>query len=291
MSLNHYKPSLRALEVFESAARMGGFTSAGNELGITQSAVSRQVGDLEAMLDVKLFQRRGAHVTVTPTGMRLAERLAVALKDMRAAVSEAARSDGMVTLSMLPSVAAKWFAPRLGRFVTAHPQIDLRVSASRHLVDFGAEGVDAAIRYGRGPWPGLAAQKLATETVSPVCTPFYAEQVGLNEPADLIQATLLYGDIPEDWEAWFAVAGCTENVPPGPRLGDDAAILQAVLDHQGVALGRSRLIEDDLASGKLVTPFDIRLSASHAYWLVQPEIVEKSDAMLRVEDWVKAEFD
>ncbi|MVO14278.1 LysR substrate-binding domain-containing protein [Parasedimentitalea huanghaiensis] len=274
MSLNHLKPSLRALEVFESAARMGGFTSAGNELGITQSAVSRQVGDLEAMLDVTLFQRRGAHVTVTPTGKRLAdtptgkrlaERLAVALKDMRAAVSEAARSDGMVTLSMLPSVAAKWFAPRLGRFVTAHPQIDLRVSASRHLVDFEVEGVDAAIRYGRGSWPGLAAQKLASETVSPVCTPSYAERLGLSEPEDLIQATLLYGDIPEDWEAWFAVAGCAENVPPGPRLGDDAAILQAVLDHQGVALGRSRLIEDDLESGKLVTPFDIRLSASHAY--------------------------
>ena len=291
MSAAHGKTSLRSLEVFAAAARLGGFTAAGAELGITQSAVSRQIADLEGTLGVKLFKRRGAHITATPAGQRLSDRLTAALGDIRAAVADAALSDQVVTLSMLPSVAAKWFAPRLGRFVSEHPDIDLRVTASRHLVDFAKEGVDAAIRYGVGPWSGLSAEKLANETVSPVCTPFYAQQQGLISPSDLSRAVLLHGDIPENWAAWFKAAGCAVDVPAGPRLGDDTAILQAVLDSHGVALGRSRLVAEDIASGKLIQPFDIHLTASHAYWFVRPKSAEVSPSISAVERWIKKEFD
>lgn len=290
MSYRNDNTSLRSLEVFAAAARLGGFTAAGVELGITQSAVSRQIADLEGLLGVRLFERRGAHVTATPAGRRLADRLIVALGDIRAAVADASVSDRVVTLSMLPSVAAKWFAPRLGRFIVAHPDIDLRVTASRHLVNFATDGVDAAIRYGKGPWAGLAEEKLANETISPVCTPAYAERLGLKAPSDLVRAVLLHGDIPEDWAAWFSAAGCAVDVPAGPRLGDDTAILQAVLDSAGVALGRSRLVAEDIAGGKLIQPFETHLTASYAYWFVRPKTAEPSSALSAVESWITKEF-
>lgn len=290
MSRGNPRPPLRALEIFAVAARLGGFTAAGAELGITQSAVSRQIADLESVLGIQLFERRGAHVAATPAGKRLATRLTAAFADVRAALAEAAASDRVITLSMLPSVAAKWFAPRLDRFVLAHPEIDLRITASRHLVDFASEGVDAAIRYGVGPWSGLKAEKLANETITPVCSPAYARQIGLMSPADLARAVLLQGDIPENWEAWFRAAGCAIDFTAGPRLGDDAAILQAVLNDNGVALGRSRLVADDIASGKLIQPFDVHLTASHAYWFVWPQTTETTIALSSVESWIKQEF-
>ncbi|MEL7215598.1 MAG: LysR substrate-binding domain-containing protein, partial [Pseudomonadota bacterium] len=259
----HPKPPLRALQVFEAAARLVSFTGAGQELGITQSAVSRQIADLEATLGVDLFVRNGARLTVTPTGQRLAVSLTDAFARTWSAVAEARRSDQVVTLSMLPSVAARWFAPRLGALLQTHPDMDLRISASRHLVDFAAEGVDAAIRYSRAPDPSVHACKLADETVFPVCAPAYAEAHSLAAPQDLYRVTLLRGDIPEDWPSWLKAAGLTAPPPPGPRLGDDAAILQAAVEQQGVALGRSLLVADDIAAGRLVAPFDVSLPASH----------------------------
>lgn len=290
MSNGHNIPSLRTLEVFEASVRHGGFTAAARNLGITQSAVSRQIADLEAILGVPLFVRNGPRLKPTATGQRLAEGLSEALTQIRAAVREAVMDkDTVVTLSMLPSVAARWFAPRLDRFIAATPQVDLRISASRHLVDFEAEGIDAAIRYGKGDWPNVVARRLGEETIRAVCSPAYADRLDLREPRDLARATLLYGDIPENWSAWFAAAGCSDPAPTGPRLGDDGAILQAALDGQGVALGRSRLVEGELATGRLITLSDIALPASFSYWFVRPK-KEPSDALRIVEAWIVAEF-
>ena len=200
-----------------AAAEFGNFTAAGDQLGITQSAVSRQIGDLEGILGVPLFLRRGAHLTLTPTGARFAERLGFALHDMRLAVSEITTLDTVVTVSMLPSVAAKWLAPRLGAFVSGHTHIDLRVSASRHLVDFAAEGIDAAIRYGPRPTESVDATHLANETVTPVASPDYIQRAPPQSPEDLAHASLLHGDIAEDWNAWFDAACLTTPPPDGPR--------------------------------------------------------------------------
>ncbi|WP_424971767.1 LysR substrate-binding domain-containing protein [Dinoroseobacter sp. S76] len=296
MSSDHAKgmpgprPSLRSLEVFVAAAELGNFTAAGETLGITQSAVSRQIADLEGLLGVRLFLRRGARLSLTPLGQRLAERLGRSLGEARRAVAEVAGSETVVTVSMLPSVAAKWLAPRLGRFVAAHPGIDLRVTASRHLVDFAAEGIDAAIRYGPAPGPGLVAHALAAETVTPVAAPDYARALGLARPEDLLRAQLLHGDIPEDWAAWFAAAGLEARPPEGPKLGDDTAILQAVIEGTGVALGRSHLVADDIAAGRLVAPFPTRLQARYGYWFVYPRDVPPNAALLALLDWVVAAF-
>ncbi|GAB5467076.1 MAG: transcriptional regulator GcvA [Rhodospirillales bacterium] len=286
-------PQLRALEVFEAAARHQNFTAAGRDIGITQSAVSRQVTDLEAQLGCALFARSGPNVRLTPAGASLASGIGRGLEEMRRSVEavSALRGGRVVTLSMLPSVAAKWLAPRLGRFTQAHPDLDLRISATRHLVDFAAEGIDAAIRYGQGRWPGVQATLLGVETVRPVVTPEYARATGLSAPADLLRATLLYAEIAEDWRAWFAAVGLTEvRVPPGPKLGDDTAILQAALDHQGVALGRSLLVASDLESGRLVAPFPTALKASFSYWFVTPLHTKPSPGLTAVRDWIVAQF-
>jgi LysR family glycine cleavage system transcriptional activator len=274
------------LQVFEAAARWGNFTRAAQELGITQSGVSRQVSDLEATLGIALFVRNGARLRVTPAGERLAGQLGDAFGQAWSAVADAQRSDQVVTLSMLPSVATRWFAPRLGDFMAAHPTIDLRITASRHLVDFAAEGVDAAIRYSTAPSKSVEAVKLGTETVTPVCSAQYARDHALRTPTDLYHATLLCGDIPEDWPAWFTAAGCDRPPPDGPRLGDDGAILQAAVDGQGVALGRSLLVQDDITAGRLVTPFEVTLDASHSYWFVRPKGIASKAALDAVGTWL-----
>ena len=286
----HARPPLRSLQVFEAAARCGSFTAAGHELGITQSGVSRQVSDLEAALGGALFLRNGARLSVTPAGDRLARQLAETMAKTWSAVADAQRSDQVVTLSMLPSVAARWFAPRLGDFLQMVPDVDLRITASRHLVDFVGERVDAAIRYSRAPQAGLDAVKLGTETVTPVCSAAYAKRVGLRTPGDMYRATLLCGDIPEDWPTWFDAAGCDGPPPPGPRLGDDGAILQAAVEGQGIALGRSLLVADDIAAGRLVAPFPVSLDASHAYWFVRPRDMAATGAIRIVQSWLEAQF-
>lgn len=287
----HAKPPLRSLQVFEAAARCGSLTAAGAELGITQSGVSRQVSDLEASLGVALFVRRGARLTLTSAGDRLARQLADAFSRIWSAVADARRSDQILTLSMLPSVAARWFAPRLSHFMRANPDIDLRITASRHLVDFTSEGVDAAIRYGPSSPGNLQSVKLGTETVTPVCSPRYAEDHRIRGPEDLYRATLLCGDIPEDWPAWFQAAGYKDSPSTGPRLGDDGAILQAALDGQGVALGRSLLIADDIATGRLVAPFKVSLEASYAYWFVRPRDTVPTPAITVMMAWLVGQFE
>ncbi|MFK7941478.1 MAG: LysR substrate-binding domain-containing protein [Paracoccaceae bacterium] len=291
MRQTHAKPPLRSLQVFEAAARCGSFTAAGEELGITQSGVSRQVSDLEATLGVALFVRNGARLSVTPVGKRLAGQLAEVFAHTWSAVADARRSDQFVTLSMLPSVAARWFAPRLADFMAANPDIDLRITASRHLVDFASEGVDAAIRYSPAPSRELEAFKLGTETITPVCSADYAESHALYEPADMCRATLLCGDIPEDWPTWFEAAGCQQPPITGPHLGDDGAILQAAIEGQGIALGRSLLVADDIATGRLVAPFCLSLDASHAYWFVRPKEMAATHEIDAVKTWLVGQFE
>lgn len=287
---SHQLP-LRALQIFEAAARHQNFTAAGQQIGITQSAVSRKISELEAILGVALFRRSGPNLTLTEIGRTLSGRVEYALSDLQRAMTHArAGSDtGVVDLSMLPSVAAKWLAPKLGQFTIDHPEIDLRISASRTLVDFAAESIDGAIRYGLGDWPGLDVIWLGSETVQPVCAPMFLDQYFLDVASDLVKVPLLHADIPEDWTAWLAASGVTDvEVPRGPRLGDDTAILQAALSGQGVALGRAQLVRDDLGAGRLVAPFNLKLETSYSYWFVSPKNGSESLAIVR--GWIVREF-
>ena len=282
-------PSLRSLQVFAAAARHESFTEAAKILAVTPGAVSRQVQDLERELGRKLFVRNGPNISLTQGGRDLAAPIDQSLSILEDAVALARVriSPKHVTVSMLPSVAAKWLAPRLGDFISKHPEIDLRVGASRHLVDFVAEDVDCAIRYGAGNWPGVEADHIGSETVFPVCTPEYAKRFELKSERDLLRMTLIHSDIPENWRTWFAHAGMPgADVPRGPLLADDTAMLQAVLDGHGVALGRSLLVQDDVDVGRLIAPFDTKLTAAYGYWFVTPERKPASIEIEAVKAWI-----
>lgn len=282
---------LTALRTFEAAARHGSFTRAAEELHVTQGAVSRQVQSLEDRIGVILFERNGRTLALSREGRLLAGAATDALERLGEAVSRLTGLDGTVTLSMLPSLAACWMAPRMRDFAAAHPDIDLRLSASRHLVDFQREGIDCAIRYGLGGWTDVEAELLATEEIFPVCSPEYAARLGLHSPADLKRTTLLHNDVPDGWRDWFATAGFTDCfTDKGVYLDEDGALLRAAAEGEGMALGRSILVAADLAQGRLVAPFEVRIPASFSYWFVTPARVRRSGEVGLVRNWLMAEF-
>lgn len=293
MSKMHDRSSLplRGLQVFAAAARAGQFTAAARALRLTQSAVSRHIQALEEDLGLRLFQRRGPQLRLTPEGAALAAALAAPFAALESALDQARAAPPQVTLSMLPSVAAKWMAPRLSRFAAAHPGVDLRIAASPRLADFRQDGVDAALRYGPGGWPGVEAFPLGGEVLFPVCSPAYAQKLGLAVPQDLARAQLLRSDLPQGWPEWLGAAGLGDMPwQAGPLLTDDTALLEAAAEAQGVALARSRLVAEDLRAGRLIALPGPPLPAAYLYWFVWPEGRARSPALLALRAFIQAEF-
>lgn len=287
-------PSLRAIHAFVISAQLGSFTAAAKKLNVTQGAVSRLIQELEKQLSVELFSRSGPKLRLTPQGQKFANTTGRAIELIEQAVQtlHSEQEKSYVTLSMLTSVATIWFAPRLGRFINDCADIDVRVRASQDLVDFRDADIDLAIRYGKGKWPGYHAELLATEIVSPVCTPVYAKRLKLLAPLDLKRATLFHADCNETWSQWFHEAGLNDQgvISTGPKLEEEAAIRQAVCDGHGVSLGRSVLMADDLREGRLIAPFPISINAAFSYWLVTSDSMAISPNTATVINWIKNEF-
>jgi LysR family glycine cleavage system transcriptional activator len=276
-------PPLAAVRAFEAAARLRSFTLAARELGVTQSAVSRHIRGLEDHFSTLLFERHGRLVSLTPAGEAYFGPITEAFAIMRSAsrqLRRRSRSANQLTISMLPSVASLWLAPRLADFTARHPRIELHVHASRALVDFALDGVDVGIRYGLGDWPGAIAHFLAAETLTPVCSAEFASQhfYQPNAVAELLALPLLADDLPDHWQAWRSAAGLTSgsSALAGPRFDDSASLYLAAANGSGVALGRSLLVERALREGQLVAPFDLRVPATYSYWLVTPSRGEPS---------------
>ena len=286
-------PPLNALRAFEAAARHLSFTKAADELNVTQAAISHQVKALEERLGVVLFRRLNRALLLTDAGQGFLPPLREAF-DQMAAATERLRVDdsrGVLTLTTLPSIAARWLVPRLGRFREAHPDIDLRIDASQHLTDFVRENVDIALRYGGGEWDGMRADRLMTEDFFPVCSPRLLDRhPPLREPADILHHTLLHDNSPTDWTMWFLAAGIEGGDPTrGPAFTDSSLVLQAAAEGQGVALGRGVLAAADLKAGRLVRPFDLSLEAKYAYYLVCPQATAESPKIASFRAWLLAE--
>jgi LysR family transcriptional regulator, glycine cleavage system transcriptional activator len=266
-------PSLNALRAFEAAARNASFTRAARELHVTQSAVSHQVRALEDELGAELFVRLPRALRLTSKGEALARGARDAFaRIVQAAAEVAARP--RLCVSVLPSFAACWLLPRLGRFQRAHPEIELRIHASQELADFARDGVDVAIRYGRGRFPGLHAEKLLDDEVFPVCSPRLAKR--LRRPADLARFDLLHDDVRPaahaGWPAWLRAARVRlEDGARGTSFSDAHLMLEAAAAGQGVALARSVLAEADLRSRRIVRPFAVSIRSRYSYFLVWPE--------------------
>src|SRR5262245_607120 len=227
-------PSLNALKAFEAAARHESFTRAAEELCVTQGAVSHQVKALEEELGIKLFNRERQRLIITEAGREYLTVLRdafdrVALGTERLLQRQKA---GVLTVSTSPDFAAKWLVHRLGRFAEAHPEIDLRVSATLHHVDFAREDVDLAVRHGDGNWPGLEAVRLSSEELFAVCSPkLLAGRARLKKPADILKLPLLHLNDRRGWSRWLEAAGVAHGeLTQGPILNRDSMAIDAAVD-------------------------------------------------------------
>ncbi len=286
-------PPLNALKAFEAAARHESFTKAAAELSVTQGAVSHQVKALEATLRVRLFHRVRQRLVITDAGRAYLEVVRDAFDRLALGTERLlqGQNSGTLNLTTSPDFAAKWLVHRLGRFAEAHPEIDLRVSASFHHVDFAHEDMDMAVRHGDGNWPGLHVTRFyPEELLFPVCSPRLTRgRSALRVPADLRGCTLLHDSDRRDWARWLEIAGVADVNPGGPIFNHASMAIDAAVDGQGVALARTALAAWDLIGGRLVRPFKPALNASYAYWIVCPQANADLPKVATFRGWLLAE--
>jgi LysR family transcriptional regulator, glycine cleavage system transcriptional activator len=287
-------PSLNGLRAFEAAARHLSFTLAASELNVTQTAISHQIRRLEEELGLRLFIRKNRALALTPQARDYLPGVRAAFNDLRLATDRLLRKDDdkVLTVSTLASLAAKWLLPRLTAFQEAHPGIDVRITTSTALVDFKNGDVDAAIRYGRGNWPGLRAEWLMADEVFPVCSPaLLAGNRPLRMPDDLRDHVLLTTSTNgDDWRQWLTAAGLPSDISKQPGITFDLILMtvQAAIDGIGVAMGRTSYVQDDIAKGRLVVPFNIALPADAGFYLVSPEGAAEPPKLKAFRQWLVA---
>jgi len=287
-------PSLNALKVFEAAARHESFTRAAEELSVTQGAVSQQVKGLEAALGIRLFNREKQKLVTTDSGRQYHAVVRDALDRIALGTERLLQrqTSGVLTVSTSPDFAAKWLVHRLGRFAEQHGDIDLRVSATMHHVDFTKEDVDIAVRHGDGNWLGLDAVRLTDEErLFPVCSPaFFTGRSRKAKPADLLKIPLLHLDSSREWARWWDAAGLDQAKPRhGPVLNRASMVIDAAVNGQGVALARTTLAAWDLINGRLVKPFALSLPLSKTYWIACPLATATLPKIVAFRRWLMAE--
>ncbi len=294
-------PPLNALRAFESAGRHLSFRKAAEELNVTPAAISHQVKALEAFCGAPLFRRLTRALLLTDAGQVALPLLGEGFDRLtEAAAGMRSHEDGpLLTVSVGPAIAAKWLVPRLDRFRAAYPDLDIRIDATDRVIDFVRDTADVAIRYGGGIYPGLHADCLMNEVSSVVCSPRLLEGAHpLCTPADLRHHTLLHADwqfesdAAPSWRMWLLAAGVRDiDATRGLRFNQDSIALQAAIEGQGVALGSDILVNDDVAAGRLVRPFDLSLSdpLDFCYYVVCPENAVARPKVAAFRSWVIAE--
>jgi len=294
-------PPLNSLRAFEAAARHLSFKKAAEELHVTPAAVSHQIRTLEEYCGTPLFHRLARALRLTEAGQAALPLLREGF-DKLAEAAEAMRAEeraGILTVSVAPTFGAKWLIPRLDRFRAMHPEFDVRIDATDALVNFAGDGVDVALRYGRGTYRNLRSECLMPEVAFPVCSPRLLERdPPLTRPEDLRHHTLLHvqwrteDDAAPSWRMWLRAAG-VEGVDAerGPRFSVQGMALEAAIEGQGVALAGAALVGGDLRAGRLVRPFPPSLSQATAfsYYLVYPEAKAGDPKVMAFRDWVRAE--
>jgi LysR family glycine cleavage system transcriptional activator len=287
-------PSLNGLRAFEAAARHLSFTQAASELNVTQTAISHQIRRLEEELGIRLFIRKNRALALTPKARDYLPGVRAAFNDLRLATDRLLRKDDdhVLTVSTLASLAAKWLLPRLTAFQEAHPGIDVRITTSTALVDFKGGDVDAAIRYGRGNWQGMRADWLMADDFFPVCSPaLLNSKRPLKCPEDLRDHVLLHTSTnSDDWRQWLTAAGLPSDISKQPGITFDLILMtvQAAIDGIGVAMGRTSYVQDDIAKGRLVVPFNIALPADAGFYLVSPEGTAEPPKLRAFRQWLIA---
>ena len=293
---------LSALWTFTVAARHLSFAAAARELDVTPAAVSNQIRAFETRLGTQLFFRTSRTMRLTHAGEDLLASTSGALRTIDDAIARASKTtrDETFAVSTGSSFAAKWLIPRLPDFRRRYPKINMRIDITDSLVDFWRDEIDVAIRFGDGVYHGLQAYRLLSEDVFPICSPKLLDgRIPLRQPNDLARHTLIHldwyseQDIWPDWRMWLLAAKADKVDPTlGLYFNQTVMVLQAAIDGQGVALGNTSLVADDLAAGRLVKPFDLSLKVApeFGYYLVTPRHRAERALTKAFREWLLAEI-
>ena len=295
-------PSLQALACFDAAARHQSYTQAAQELALTQSAISRQIGALEAFLGLTLFRRARHGVVLTEAGSQYARQIAPRLQALERDTLEAmaghgtGASGGPVTLAAVPTLAARWLIPRLPGFAAQHSDVVVHIETRTRPFMFADSQVDAALYAGTpmqmAQWAGTTAVQLMPETVVPVCAPALLDgQTQLDAAGIAAKPLLQQSTRPEAWRQWFAAAGLEEvSATPaalaGPRYEQFSMTAAAAACGMGVALVPSLLIEAELARGELVVANPLPVPGERYYYWVQPLGIPERVPAQALFDWL-----
>ena len=306
-------PPLNALKAFEAAARHLSVKKAAVELNVTPAAVSHQIRTLEEYLNVQLFHRYNRALELTDAARACLPKLREGFDCLAQAVDRLRThtSGGMMTVSAAPSFAARWLMPRLHRFIAAHPEIEVRVSArmrrisvdgkvdvaERATIETWLDDSDIAIIYGHGHYPDLDVHKLLPLTVTPICSPqALSGEHALRTPEDLKHYMLLHDDTGEMydgesfWDVWLKAAGVKGlDAKRGAHFSHAVLAFEAAMDAIGVVASIPALASEDLAAGKLVMPFDLKVTLASAYYLVCEPHAKTRPAVAAFRDWLIAE--
>jgi LysR family glycine cleavage system transcriptional activator len=297
IALRKNLPPTNSLVVFEAAARHMNFTRAAEELAVTQSAVSRQIQLLEDHLGTALFQRQSRGLQLTKEGERLHRAVSMGLEHIANVCADIRRQRGPGELTVATSVtfASYWLMSRMAKFRAAHPEIELRLVASSPVYDLAAAGIDLAVRYGAGEWPGVEAIRLFDNEIWPVCAPRYLDgRAPLERPQDLLRERLLHlAKFDRNWVTWETfLEGCGVTGTASQRglvYDNYMVLIQSALRGDGIALCGRRLAEDFIAQGDLVRPLSLALSSDRGFYLIRPKDLPLSHAARLFSDWLLGE--
>jgi len=288
-----FLPNIGNLLAFEATARHGSMSRAAEELSLTQSAISRQIQQLEDSLGVSLFRRTRQRVMLTDVGRMYASHVRNTLTELSDATHQTialSGTSGVLNLAVLPTFGTRWLIPRIPEFFARHPDATVNFGVRLVPFDFTAEPFDAAVHFGQPHWPGAVCELLRHEEVVPVCSPAYRERENIRSPEDLTRAMLLQqATRPTAWAEWLSSIGVEVGNPlRGPRFEQFAMVAQAAAAGLGAALVPNFLIADELASGRLEILFPHSLVSGGAYYLVYPEHKAEAPLVRSFRDWIMA---
>lgn len=286
-------PSLMSLLAFEAASRHLSFTSAAQELELTQTAISHQIKNLEERLGTKLFIRRRNELQLTPYAREYLEsvREAIAMLSMATKRATGERTKEVLSISCPPTYAIKCLLPTLPSFQRAHPEIIVQLFASSSFELPKRKALDVAIRYGTGRWPAFHVDRLHGEEFFPVCSPRLLKEVGAGSMVDQLSRMTQIRTFPsstqdDEWRLWLEAAGIKSIEFSGETIFNLHLLsIQAAADGAGIAIGRTPIVNADLAGGTLIAPFGLRLEATLAYYIVTPADKVKLDKVRAFREW------
>jgi LysR family glycine cleavage system transcriptional activator len=287
-----FLPDTAQLSAFSATARLGSATAAAGELGLSQSAVSRQIAALEAQLGVQLFAREKRRLHLTRAGETYAAEITRALAIIGAASQTAAVNPegGVLSIAILPTFGARWLAPRLPRFLQAHPGVTVNLSTALTPFDLAAAGHDAALTFGEADWPGCVGVPLMRETMAALCAPAMARERRFASAADVAAAPRLnIATRPHAWADWFAAHGAPSAGPGAMTFDQFAVLARAAMSGLGIALLPLFMTETELARGELVVAWGRSVESRGAYRLVWPTGRALPVPLQAFRDWLVTE--